>query len=184
MNLQPPPPPASLPPPPAPSGRPPRVPPLLSGALPVVGHTVEFVRSTIGLLSRAQRELGDVAAIELVGKKMVAVFGPEANEAVFRAPDTQLNPSEAYKIMTPIFGKDDVVYDAPPEKMNEQLKMLLPALKDRPHAHLRRDRRRGGGSRASPAGATPGRSISSRTAGCSPTTPRAIACSAASSARG
>jgi sterol 14-demethylase len=107
-----------------------REPPLLSGSLPVVGHTVEFVRNTIGLLSRAQRELGGVAAIEIVGKKMVAVFGPEANEAVFRAPDTQLSPAEAYKIMTPIFGKD-VVYDAPPEKMNEQLKMLLPALKDR-----------------------------------------------------
>jgi len=107
-----------------------REPPVLSGALPVVGHTVEFVRSTIGLLARAQRELGDVAAIEIVGKKMVAVFGPEAQEAVFRAPDSQLNPAEAYKIMTPIFGKD-VVYDAPPEKMNEQLKMLLPALKDR-----------------------------------------------------
>jgi sterol 14-demethylase len=107
-----------------------REPPLLSGGLPVLGHTVEFVRSTIGLLSRAQRELGDVAALGIVGKRMVAVFGPEANEAVFRAPDSQLNPSEAYKIMTPIFGKD-VVYDAPPEKMGEQLKMLLPALKDR-----------------------------------------------------
>lgn len=107
-----------------------REPPVLSGALPVVGHTVEFVRSTIGLLTRAQREQGSVVGIEIVGKKMVAVFGPEANEAVFRAPDSQLNPSEAYKIMTPIFGKD-VVYDAPPEKMNEQLKMLLPALKDR-----------------------------------------------------
>jgi sterol 14-demethylase len=41
-----------------------------------------------------------------------------------------LSPSEAYKIMTPVFGKD-IVYDAPPEKMAEQLKMLLPALKDR-----------------------------------------------------
>lgn len=107
-----------------------REPPVLSGALPVVGHTVEFVRSTIGLLARAQRELGEVAAIEIVGKRMIAVFGPDAHEAVFRAPDSQLNPSEAYKIMTPIFGKD-VVYDAPPERMNEQLKMLLPALKDR-----------------------------------------------------
>ncbi len=107
-----------------------REPPLLSGGLPIVGHTVEFVRSAIGILARAEREHGGVAAIELVGKKMVAVFGPEAHEAVFRAPDSQLNPSEAYKIMTPIFGKD-VVYDAPPERMSEQLKMLLPALKDR-----------------------------------------------------
>jgi sterol 14-demethylase len=61
---------------------------------------------------------------------MVAVFGPEAHEAVFRAPDSVLSPSEAYKIMTPVFGKD-IVYDAPPEKMAEQIKMLLPALKDK-----------------------------------------------------
>jgi sterol 14-demethylase len=107
-----------------------RPPPMLSGGLPVVGHTVEFVRSAIGLLGRAQRELGEIAAIDIMGKKMVAVFGPSAHDAVFRAPDSQLNPSEAYKIMTPIFGKD-VVYDAPPEKMGEQFKMLLPALKDR-----------------------------------------------------
>jgi sterol 14-demethylase len=37
---------------------------------------------------------------------------------------------EAYKIMTPVFGKN-IVYDATPERMGEQLKMLLPALKDR-----------------------------------------------------
>jgi sterol 14-demethylase len=105
-------------------------PPRLSGALPVVGHTVEFVRDTIGLLFRAQRELGEVAAFDVAHRRMVAVFGPRAHEAVFRAPDTVLSPSEAYKIMTPIFGKD-VVYDASPDKMAEQLKMLLPALQDR-----------------------------------------------------
>ncbi|MGE0789295.1 MAG: cytochrome P450 [Sandaracinaceae bacterium] len=107
-----------------------RTPPTLSGGLPVVGHTVEFVRGTIQLLERAREELGEVAAFEVAGRKMVAVFGPEAHEAVFRAPDEQLNPAEAYKIMTPVFG-EGMVYDAPPDKMNEQLKMLLPALKDR-----------------------------------------------------
>jgi len=105
-------------------------PPQLSGGLPVIGHTVEFVRSTIELLFRAQRELGEVAGLRIANKKMVALFGPEAHEAVFRAPDSQLNPAEAYKIMTPVFGKN-MVYDAPPERMDEQLKMLLPALKDR-----------------------------------------------------
>lgn len=105
-------------------------PPRLSGGLPVVGHTVEFIRDTMGLLFRAQRELGEVAAFDVAHRRMVAVFGPRAHEAVFRAPDTVLSPSEAYKIMTPIFGKD-VVYDAAPAKMAEQLKMLLPALQDR-----------------------------------------------------
>lgn len=105
-------------------------PPELSGGLPLVGHTVDFVRDTIGLLTRAQRELGEVAAIRVAGRRMVALFGPEAHEAAFRAPDEELNPQEAYKIMTPVFG-EGLVYDASPEKMNEQLKMLLPALKDK-----------------------------------------------------
>jgi sterol 14-demethylase len=105
-------------------------PPMLSGRLPVIGHSVEFVRSTLDLLFRAQRELGEVAALRVANKDMVALFGPEAHEAVFRAPDDQLNPAEAYKIMTPVFGKN-MVYDAPPERMDEQFKMLLPALKDR-----------------------------------------------------
>lgn len=107
-----------------------RTPPQLSGGMPFIGHTVEFIRSTIELLFRAQRELGEVAAFNVFNRRMVAAFGPEAHEAVFRAPDEVLSPSEAYKIMTPVFGKD-IVYDAPPEKMAEQVKMLLPALKDR-----------------------------------------------------
>jgi sterol 14-demethylase len=104
--------------------------PQLSGALPFIGHSVEFVQNTIELLARANRELGEVAAFNVFNRRMVAMFGPEAHEAVFRAPDTHLSPAEAYKIMTPVFGKD-IVYDAPPEKMAEQLKMLLPALKDK-----------------------------------------------------
>ncbi len=115
------------PPAPPPPGL--QLPPRLSGALPVVGHTVEFVRDTIGLLERGQRELGEVAAMEIAGRKMVALYGPEAHEAVFRAKDEHLNPAEAYKIMTPVFG-EGMVYDAPPDRMNEQMKMLLPALKD------------------------------------------------------
>jgi sterol 14-demethylase len=107
-----------------------KAPPTLSGGLPLLGHSIEFIQNTIELLFRAQRELGEVAAFTVFNRKMVALFGPEAHEAVFRAPDSVLSPSEAYKIMTPVFGKD-IVYDAPPEKMAEQLKMLLPALKDR-----------------------------------------------------
>ncbi|HUS67441.1 MAG TPA: cytochrome P450 [Kofleriaceae bacterium] len=114
--------------PPLPAGL--RLAPQLSGGLPIVGHTVEFIRASIELLHRAHRENGEIVSFQVFNRKMVAVFGPEAHEAVFRAPDRQLSPQEAYKIMTPVFGKD-IVYDASPEKMAEQLKMLLPALKDR-----------------------------------------------------
>jgi sterol 14-demethylase len=107
-----------------------KLPPQLGGGLPIMGHSVEFITGTIALLQRAHNELGEVAAFNVFNRKMVAVFGPDAQEAVFRAPDQQLSPSEAYKIMTPVFGKG-IVYDATPDVMAEQLKMLLPALKDK-----------------------------------------------------
>src|SRR4051812_7658784 len=113
---------------PLPAGK--KAPPALSGGMLLIGHTVEFIRSTIELLFRANRELGEIAAFQVFNRKMVAVFGPEAQEQVFRAPDEVLSPTEAYKIMTPVFGKD-IVYDASPDKMAEQLKMLLPGLKDK-----------------------------------------------------
>ena len=104
--------------------------PLLSGGLPVLGHASEFVTGAIELLFRAHREHGEIAGLNVFHRKMVAVFGPDAHEAVFRAPDTVLSPAEAYKIMTPVFGKG-IVYDAPPDRQAEQFKMLLPALKDK-----------------------------------------------------
>jgi sterol 14-demethylase len=104
--------------------------PELSGGLPVIGHGVDFVTSTIELLHRARREGGECAAFHIGPKRFVAVFGPNAHESVFRTPDELLSPSEAYKIMTPVFGKN-IVYDATPDRMNEQLRMLLPALKDK-----------------------------------------------------
>src|SRR5262245_57103348 len=107
-----------------------RAPPALSGGLPLVGHALEFGRDTLGLLHRARRERGDVVAFRLAHKQMFLLTGPAANEAFFRAKDDQLSPHEAYKMMTPVFGKD-VVYDAPPARTAEQLGMLLPALQDR-----------------------------------------------------
>ena len=107
-----------------------RLPPLLSGGLPVLGHASDFVTGAIQLLFRAHREHGEICRLNVFHRNMVAMFGPDAHEAVFRAPDTVLNPSEAYKIMTPVFGKG-IVYDAPPDKQAEQFKMLLPALKDK-----------------------------------------------------
>ncbi len=104
--------------------------PRLSGGLPLVGHLVPFVRTAVQLLERARFECGDVAAFDVGPKRMVLLTGADASEAFFRAPDSVLNPSEAYKMMTPVFGKD-VVYDAPMDKMAEQLGMLLPCLQDR-----------------------------------------------------
>jgi sterol 14alpha-demethylase len=107
-----------------------RLPQAVSGALPVVGHAVDFVRDCLGLLWRAQQERGEVAKLRVFNKDIVLMTGPDAAEAMFRAPDEILSPNEAYKMMVPVFGKD-VVYDATPERMGEQLGMLRPALQDK-----------------------------------------------------
>jgi sterol 14-demethylase len=107
-----------------------REPPLVSGGLPLVGHGLRFVRGPIPLLFRAFEEHGKVAAFRVGPQRMVMLLGPDAHEAVFRAPDRQLSVRKAYSFMTPVFGRG-VAYDAPPERMDQQLKMLLGALKDR-----------------------------------------------------
>lgn len=104
--------------------------PAVTGGLPLLGHTVEFAANLLGLLQRAYSEHGEVAGLKVFGRDIVLLSGPDAQEALFRAPDEVLSPNEAYKIMTPVFGKD-IVYDASPERMAEQLGMLRPALQDK-----------------------------------------------------
>ena len=105
-------------------------PPRLSGGLPLVGHMVPFARDPVALMRRVRTECGAAGEINLFGKRVVLLSGPEAQEAFCRAPDEQLSQKIAYRLMTPIFG-EGVVFDAPLDKLNEQLRILMPALRDR-----------------------------------------------------
>ncbi|MEM9068150.1 MAG: cytochrome P450 [Myxococcota bacterium] len=105
-------------------------PPRLRGGLPFVGHMAEWARNPFALLMRARREGGSVVQFQLLKQDMVLLTGPEANEAFFRAPDNQLCRREAYKLMTPIFG-EGVVFDAPGDKLEQQLKMVMRFLRDK-----------------------------------------------------
>jgi sterol 14-demethylase len=106
-------------------------PPKMPGALPLLGHMLEFGKNPFSYMMKLRNSLGEIGEFRMFHQKMVLMTGPEANEAFFRAPDTQLDQSQAYKIMTPIFGKG-VVFDAPPHKKDQQLKMLMPVLRDKP----------------------------------------------------
>jgi len=106
-------------------------PPKMSGAVPLVGHMLEFGKNPFDYMMRLRNTLGEIGEFRMFHQKMVLMTGPEANEAFFRAPDAQLDQSQAYKIMTPIFGKG-VVFDAPPHKKDQQLKMLMQVLRDKP----------------------------------------------------
>jgi sterol 14-demethylase len=105
-------------------------PPRLKGGWPLIGHTIDFARDPVGLLQRAFDECGRVAHFKLFGKGVTLFTGPEPHESLFRLPDEVLSPTEAYKMMIPVFG-EGVVYDTTPERMMEQLHMLHPALRNK-----------------------------------------------------
>lgn len=105
-----------------------KTPPQVRGGFPFIGHTIDFARDPVGLLQRAHDECGSVAQFRLLGKRVTLFTGPEGHESLFRLPDDVLSPTEAYKMMIPVFGKG-VVYDTTPERMMEQLHMLHPALR-------------------------------------------------------
>jgi len=104
--------------------------PSFSGALPLVGHMVGFARNPIDLMCRVRAECGPVGEMRLLGKRIVLLSGTEAQEAFCRASDDQLSQKIAYRLMTPVFG-EGVVFDAPIERLDEQLKILMPALRDK-----------------------------------------------------
>src|SRR5262245_31621779 len=102
----------------------------LPGTLPLVGHMVAFARNPVALMRRVRAECGDAGEFRMLNKQVVLLSGPAAQEAFCRAPDEQLSQKIAYRMMTPVFG-EGVVFDAPPERLNEQLRILMPALRDR-----------------------------------------------------
>lgn len=106
-------------------------PPALGGALPLVGHILKFGKNPHEFMMRLREELGDVAEFKMFHQDMVLMTGEQASEAFYRAADEVLDQGAAYKIMTPIFGHG-VVFDAPIKRKNQQLQMLMPALRDKP----------------------------------------------------
>jgi sterol 14-demethylase len=96
-------------------------PPRVSGGLPFLGHLLALRSRPIELLQRAHAECGEVAEVRLARLPLVMLYGEEAQEAFFRAPDAQLDQAAAYPFMKPIFG-EGVVFDTPPERRQEMLR--------------------------------------------------------------
>ena len=102
--------------------------PVVSGAKPGGGHSEEFTANPALFMLRAWRECGPLAEFDLAGARHVLVVGPEAHEAVFRAPDDQLSAAEPYRYMVPVFG-EGIQYGAPLEIERQQVKFLTQALR-------------------------------------------------------
>ena len=95
--------------------------PKASGAVPFFGHLLQLRKSPIELMQRVHDECGEIGEMRWANQEVVMLYGEEAHEAFFRAPDEQLDQAAAYPFMTPIFGKG-VVFDATPEQRKQAIK--------------------------------------------------------------
>jgi len=96
-------------------------PPRVSGGLPFLGQLLELRRAPLELFWRVHRECGEIGEMRWAGQRVVMLYGEEAHEAFFRAPDEQLDQAAAYPFMTPVFGQG-VVFDATPEQRKQAMK--------------------------------------------------------------
>src|SRR5215813_3910260 len=103
--------------------------PGLAGGLPVLGHALEFRRDPIGLIQRGRDRHGDIFTFSLFGRRVHVLTGSAGNGTFFKASDTVLSAKEAYQFTVPIFGKG-IAYDTTPNLMDQQLRMVHPALRD------------------------------------------------------
>lgn len=103
-------------------------PPKMKGGLPYFGHIFSFAMHPYNFAKKVAEEVGEIAAFTLLGQQIVMLTGDEASELFYRSSDEQLDQSAAYKLMTPIFG-EGLVFDAPLDKKDEQLKMIMPSLR-------------------------------------------------------
>jgi sterol 14alpha-demethylase len=106
--------------------RPGTLPPLVSGALPLVGHATQFLRDQLQLLERGYREHGEIFRLRLGRRPAVVMVGPELARWVFKHTDDRtlsIGPSLAFTIR--LFGPD-FYFLAPPGEYQHQRETLLP----------------------------------------------------------
>lgn len=112
-------------------------PPKAKGGLPWIGQMFSFAKNPYKFMEKVATTTGEIASFKMLGQNIVLLTGDEASEVFYRSSDDQLDQSAAYKLMTPIFG-EGIIFDAPNDRKNEQLKMLMPALRMeamRDHSH-------------------------------------------------
>jgi sterol 14-demethylase len=103
--------------------------PMVAGGWPYIGHAIEFNRNPVAFLQQGLARHGDFFRFRLLGHIVYALMSSRGNEAVFRASDGVLDFREAYRFTVPIFGKG-VAYDVSPDLMDQQLRLIHPALRD------------------------------------------------------
>lgn len=93
-------------------------PPMVSGALPVLGHAAEFQRNRPALTRRGFVEHGSIFALKLANQNVAVVIGPEHQKQFFMETDGRLSIQEPYQFLKAMFG--EALFLAPHDKYLQQ----------------------------------------------------------------
>ncbi|GGY08984.1 lanosterol 14-alpha demethylase [Streptomyces minutiscleroticus] len=99
--------------------------PLVSGALPLVGHLPAFMSDTVSVLERGYAEHGQLFRLELAGTSMVVVLDPEHRKELLLQPETALSISAAYPFLRSMFGTG-FYFMAEEEEYRRQRELFMP----------------------------------------------------------
>lgn len=80
-------------------------PPMLSGALPFLGHALAFQRDRLAVFQRGYSEHGALFGIKLVQQPVAVVIGPEYSQIFYTETDKALNISKPYGFLKAMFGE-------------------------------------------------------------------------------
>ncbi len=80
-------------------------PSFVSGALPVLGHALEYRSKLTPLLRRGYQEHGSVFGLKLASQNVAVVVGPNHQATFFLETDKALNMDKPYGFLRAIFGE-------------------------------------------------------------------------------
>ncbi|MCC3774370.1 cytochrome P450 [Streptomyces sp. UNOB3_S3] len=88
--------------------------PAVPGGLPLIGHTLPFLRGPGEFLLRHHAALGEAITFTILGTKVASFCSPHLNAAVLGHDDSELNRQYMQARLIPVFGEGHL-FDDPPE---------------------------------------------------------------------
>jgi sterol 14-demethylase len=107
------------------------LPPRVSGALPVLGNVIEFVRSPTSMIRRGRGELGDVFSFRLPGRDAVVILGTARSRFLFSETDKLFSISSAYPFFRRMFAPDFYFLAEDHDEYKRQQAVVLPRFQGR-----------------------------------------------------
>ncbi len=109
----------------------PPLPPAVSGGVPLLGHTKEFLTSPETVLWRGYQEHGRIFRLNLPGRSGVVLLGPEHTNFLFAAErDERVSIRRAYPFFVHMFGADGY-FLADEDEYKRQRDIVLPRFQAR-----------------------------------------------------